>query len=352
MNTDLFSNISDFNLSGMNDLKVPNINENVNDEILSSNIVLMNPNSQKLINYQLLNSYQQLPQNSQTVASNFEIQNPVTAALTTQQKLPATTEHIDNKQLEFLIQNNNSKLITVTTAPTTADVKIEKQTINNSGFYYGNPLYSYYKGNNVSYVSNIEELNQNLNYFPSIDNLYLLNNVNNINRLNNIPLGGISESSPSDPLLTDKLTYNHQKFIPIDPNEYLNTTPSSTSISTVNNNNLNNSLYINNNQKNVLINQMHPSNELINIPPVNTINKETKYIYKRRKRQTIDKTSGNVIQKKMKKKTKISQDLIHEKPGGLVSVNFLHNKSPLNGKNLASFIKILINYPINNKYKY
>lgn len=336
MNADLFSNINEFNLSGMNDLKVPNINENVNNEILSSNIILMNSNNQKLINYQLLNSYQQLPQNSQAVTSNFEIQNPVTVAVTTQPKLPSTNETIDNKQLEFIIQNSNSKLIAVTAAPTATEIKTENPTITDSSLYYrnNNPLYSYYKGNSIPYISNVDELNQNINYVPNIDNLYLFNNINSINGLNNIPLGGIAETSPSDSvnLLTDKLTYNPSKYITMDPNNYLNTNTSSTSIQTVNNTNLNNTLYINNNQKNTLINQIPHSNEIITMPPhsVNTINKETKYIYKRRKRQTIDKTSGNIIQKKMKKKTKINQDLIHEKPGGLVSVNFLHNRSPLN----------------------
>jgi len=348
MNADLFSNINEFNLSGMNDLKVPNINENVNNEILSSNIILMNSNNQKLINYQLLNSYQQLPQNSQAVTSNFEIQNPVTVAVTTQPKLPSTNETIDNKQLEFIIQNSNSKLIAVTAAPTATEIKTENPTITDSSLYYrnNNPLYSYYKGNSIPYISNVDELNQNINYVPNIDNLYLFNNINSINGLNNIPLGGIAETSPSDSvnLLTDKLTYNPSKYITMDPNNYLNTNTSSTSIQTVNNTNLNNTLYINNNQKNTLINQIPHSNEIITMPPhsVNTINKETKYIYKRRKRQTIDKTSGNIIQKKMKKKTKINQDLIHEKPGGLVSVNFLHNRSPLNGKRF----NFLFNYSL------
>ncbi|ORX76683.1 hypothetical protein BCR32DRAFT_296081 [Anaeromyces robustus] len=318
MNTDIFANMNEFDLSSINNLKGSNINENINNDIISSDLLLMNSNSQKLINFQLINSYQQLPQTSQSLETNFDVANSVSTTLASQQEISSSSETIDNKQLEKLIQNNNSKLIAV------SEVKTENaiNTVNDSNLYLGN--------NNIPYVSNLNEINKNINYIPNIDGLYLYNNINNIDTLNNITLGGFTDPVSSyDSLLNNKIIYNPSKFISLNSNNYYTTTiPSTSSISPVDQSNIPNPLFINSDPKVSLINPISHTTEILTVPPaINTVNKETKYIYKRRKRQTIDKTTGNIIQKKMKKKSKISQDLIHEKPGGLVSVNVLQHET-------------------------
>jgi hypothetical protein len=144
--------------------------------------------------------------------------------------------------------------------------------------------------------------------------------------LNNCPLGRIIESVPSNSLLTNKVSYNPSKYISLDNRNYNNL--SSISSSNINNSQSISPMYINNSSK-TTFNTLTNTNEILTIPPsINAINKETKFIYKRRKRQSLDKTNGNTIQKKVKKKLKINQDLVHEKPGGLVSVNVIKNKPP------------------------
>ncbi|OUM65389.1 hypothetical protein PIROE2DRAFT_7597 [Piromyces sp. E2] len=330
MNADMFANINEFDLSGINELKNPNINENVNNDLLSSNLLIMNSNNQKLMNYQLFNTYQQLQQNQQNLTNynvSTPVSDPVTIAVTPQQKLPTNNEIISNKQFENFLHNDRSKI----SVSTTSEIKSDESNINDTNTFYrnNNSIYSYYKNNNIPYISNVDEIGQPVNYISNIDNHYLYNNVTNIDGLNNISLGGITESiNPSESLLTDKVQYNSSKYVPLNSNNYYSSSSSASSIQTVNTQ-ISNPIYINNDLKNSLINPVSHANEVLSMPPaVNSINKETKYIYKRRKRQTIDKTTGNIIQKKMKKKSKINQDLIHEKPGGLVSVNFIHNRSP------------------------
>jgi len=327
MNADMFANLNEFDLSGINELKIPNVNENASNDLLSTNLLIMNSNNQKLMNYQLYNSYQ-LQQNQQSLSSyevSTPVSNPVTITMTPQQKLPTTTDVIDNKQLENLLQNDRSKLTVAT-----SEIKSDEPNINDSNALYrnNNTVYTYYKNNNIPFVSNIDEINQPVNYISNIDNLYLYNNITNLNGLNNVSLGITDSVTPSESILTEKIQYNTSKYVPLNSNNYYSSASSATPIQTVNTQ-LSNPVYINNDPKNSIINSVSNSNEVLSIPPtINPINKETKYIYKRRKRQTIHKTTGNIIQKKIKKKSKISQDLIHEKPGGLVSVNFIHNRSP------------------------
>ncbi|ORX60923.1 hypothetical protein BCR36DRAFT_314930 [Piromyces finnis] len=335
MNADMFANINEFDLSGISDLKLQNVNESTSNELLPSNLLVMNSNNQKLMNYQLYNTYQQLQQNQQNL-TNYNVSTPisipVTIAATTQQMLSTSSEIIDNKRFENLIQNDRSKLAVAATS----EIKPEDSNINDSLYRNNNTLYPYYKNNNIPFVSSVDEINQPINYASNIDNLYLYNNITNIDELNNIPMGGITKPvTPPESMLAEKVQYNSSKYIPLNTSNYYSSIPPAAPIQTMNDQ-LSNPIYINNDPKNTLINPISHTNEVLSIPPsINTINKETKYIYKRRKRQTIDKTTGNIIQKKIKKKSKINQDLIHEKPGGLVSVNFKHNRSPcsLNEKN-------------------